>query len=481
MAIKTTSTKSTGSCIVMKFGGTSIKDGPMMERAIEIIKSRADRNPLVVFSAMGGVTDLLHECAERAHQGDENGALRLFANEIEQRHRDAVEYLISDDSVKSKVLTQLQEYFSEIKRLLSGLAILGELTMRSLDSILTYGERMSTFILANAMRARDLDVSLLDAREFLKTDHQYGQANPISKISEGNVQKMCGTLLESGKIVISQGFTGSTEEGVTTTLGRGGSDYSAAILGAYLNAAEIEIWTDVDGVMTADPRVVPEAHTISELSYEEAAELSYFGAKVLHSKTVRPAVEKNIPIRILNTFNPESLGTLIHKDAGNHQQTIKAITCVAKLSQINVEGRGMLGVPGVAGRVFSTVADVGASVLMISQSSSEQSICFVVEQESADRSVEALNEEFDRELAKRNIDKIHAESGIVIITAVGMGVKDTPGIFARVFGALGNSDINVRSIAQGSSEHNLSIVVLEEDANEALRQIHKEFKLDQPS
>ena len=465
--------------IVMKFGGTSVKNAEMIERVIDIVQSRSDRSLLVVLSAMAGVTDSLHECAEAAHRGREERALELFESQIVQKHCEAVNQLLNNPVQKASLLAELETHFGEIRTLLQGLAILGELTPRSLDAVMTYGERMSTLILSCAMQERGIGVALCDAREILKTDHRFGKASPLLSESESLTRAKLEPLFDS-KIVVTQGFAGSTAEGLTTTLGRGGSDYSAAIFASLLNAEEIEIWTDVDGVMTADPRVVPEAHTIRELSYEEAAELSYFGAQVLHSKTVRPAVEKNIPIRILNTFNPDGTGTLIHKDAGNHQQTIKAITCVDKLSQINVEGRGMLGVPGVAGKVFSTVADVGASVLMISQSSSEQSICFVVEEASSDQAVQALREVFERDLAKRNIDKIHAESGIVIITAVGMGVKDTPGIFARVFGALGNSEINVRSIAQGSSEHNLSIVVLEKDANEAIRQIHKEFKLDQP-
>jgi len=466
--------------IVMKFGGTSIKDAALMERAIEIVKSRADRQPLVVLSAMGGVTDALHRCAEEAHRGDESEALSILAHDVIEPHLKAAEVLIEDGERKRGLLESLHEHFGEIKNLLKGLAILGELTPRSLDAVLSYGERMSTRIVTAAMEEQGLDVQWADAREIIKTDHQFGQATPRLAGSTTNAKDMLKRILGAGKVIVTQGFVGSTEEGLTTTLGRGGSDYSAALFGAMLQAEEIEIWTDVDGVMTADPRVVPEAHTIAHLSYEEAAELSYFGAKVLHSKTVRPAVEKNIPIRILNTLKPDGAGTLISNDAENHKQTIKAITCVDKLSQINVEGRGMLGVPGVAGRVFTTVAREGVSVLMISQSSSEQSICFVVYSDSADRAVSSLNEEFERELHKRNIDKIHAEDGIVIITAVGMGVKDTPGIFARVFGALGKGEINVRSIAQGSSEHNLSIVVMETDAHEALRQIHKEFNLDRP-
>jgi aspartate kinase len=466
--------------IVMKFGGSSVKDGAMIEKVIEIIASRLDRNPLVVLSAMGDTTDLLQQSAEEARLGNESDALNILEEDIADLHIETIEHLMTEEKNKENLKSNIRNHVEEIGTLLKGLAILGELTSRSLDAVLSHGEQMSTRILATAIAERDFEVEWFDAREIIQTDQRFSEATPILQETELRAKNRILPRLKSGAICITQGFVGSTESGLTTTLGRGGSDYSAAILGSVINVEEIEIWTDVDGVLTADPRIVSDAHTIAKLSYEEAAELSYFGAKVLHSKTVRPAVEKGIPLRILNTYNPGSVGTLIDRRGEENGRTIKAITCVRKLSQINVEGRGMLGVPGVAGRVFSTVADEQINVLMISQSSSEQSICFVVEHESAGRAVEALNENFERELRRRNIERIHAENGIVIITAVGMKVRDTPGVFARIFGALGANGINVRSIAQGSSDHNLSIVVLDDDAEEAIRHIHREFGLEKP-
>ncbi|MBI1730325.1 aspartate kinase, monofunctional class [Candidatus Acetothermia bacterium] len=463
--------------IVMKFGGTSVKDAGMMARVIEIVQSRIASKPLVVLSAMSGVTDALVCAAEEAHQGDEKRALETFEKDVIERHTLATRELIKDSKRRKILDDSLEKHFQEIRMLLKGLAILGELTPRSLDAVLSYGEHMSTLIMTAAMQERGLGAERVDARKILITDERFTQASPIMIICEERTKKTILPLIRQKKIPVTQGFIGSTESGLVTTLGRGGSDYSAAIFGALLEAEEIEIWTDVNGVMTADPRVVKDARTIDELSYEEAAELSYFGAKVLHSKTIRPAVEKSIPLKILNTFEPDNPGTKIFKDAAEDGRTIKAITFVKKLSQVNIEGRGMLGVPGVAAKVFTAVAHENINVLMISQSSSEQSICFVVEERSTDRAVKALNEIFERELERRNIDRIHAESGIVIITAVGMGVKDTPGIFGRVFGALGRCNVNVRSIAQGSSEHNLSIVVLEKDAEKAIREIHQEFEL----
>ena len=466
--------------IVMKFGGTSVKDAAALERVIEIVRSRQERQPVVVLSAMAGTTDALQRCAEEAHQGHEREALQLLEAEVVSRHSRAVEELIQDPMQRRLLLDSLEKHFQEIQMLLRGLAILGELTPRSLDAVLAYGERLSTLMATAAMQERGLPAHWLDARELIVTDEQFTQATPLLAESAERVEQHLKPLLNE-KIPVTQGFVGSTPDGRTTTLGRGGSDYSAALLGALLDAEEIEIWTDVDGVMTADPRVVPEARTLRELSYTEAAELSYFGAKVLHPKTIRPAIERDIPLRILNTFNPEAPGTRIVRESAREPRTVKAITAIKNLSLINVEGRGMLGVPGVAARVFTAVAHEGINVLMISQSSSEQSICFAVESSAAGRALRALHEAFERELEKRLIDRIGSQDDVAIVAVVGAGMRGTPGIGAKVFRALGEAGINVISIAQGSSEHNLSLVVARADAEEAVRCIHKEFRLEEPS
>ena len=466
--------------IVMKFGGTSVQDAAAMEQVAEIVRTRLAREPAVVVSAMAGVTDALIHCAEEAHQGREQGAIKQL-DSLTSRHISVIEDLIQDPSHRRLVSDAIEKHVQEIQVLLRGLAILGELTPRSFDTVVSYGERLSSLILTEAMRERDLSAHWLDAREFIVTDDQFTQANPLMELCAPRAREHVLPLLGNGKIPVTQGFIGSTEDGRTTTLGRGGSDYSAAILGALLNAEEVEIWTDVDGVMTADPRIVSEAHTISELSYAEAAELAYFGAKVLHPKTITPAVEKGIPLRILNTFSPKKSGTLIVQDVRNDGRTVKAITAIKGLSLVTVEGRGMLGVPGVAAGVFTAVAREGVNVLMISQSSSEQSICFIIEVSSADRALKALRETFELELVRRNIDRIEAQEGVAIVAVVGAGMRGTPGIGAKVFGALGKGEINVISVAQGSSEHNLSLVVREEDANRAICEIHQEFGLGEGS
>lgn len=270
------------------------------------------------------------------------------------------------------------------------------------------------------------------------------------------------------------GFIGATEEGVTTTLSRGGSDYTAAILGDCLDADEVWIWTDVDGVMTADPRIVDEARAIPALSYGEVSEMAYFGAKVLHPKTIRPIIERNIPLWVKNTFNPSYPGTRILHDPEIPDGEIKAVTAIHGLSMITVEGRGMLGVPGIAARTFASVASRGVSVLMISQASSEQSICFLIPMQTVASVQDAIEKEMALELARRDIDKIWSVDDVVIVTAVGAGMRSTPGIAARIFGALGGSEINVIAIAQGSSECSMSLVVEAKDATNAIRQIHKE-------
>jgi aspartokinase/homoserine dehydrogenase 1 len=283
-------------------------------------------------------------------------------------------------------------------------------------------------------------------------------------------------LIEQTVVPVVTGFIGATADGVTSTLGRGGSDYSAAILGSCLDSDEIWIWTDVNGVLTADPRVVPEAHTLPRISYNEAAELAYFGGKVLHPKTMLPAMERDIPIRILNTFEPQHPGTLVTASAVNGH-SVKAITTIRDLGIVTVEGRGMMGVPGIAAKVFSAVAHEGISVLMISQASSEQSICFVIRQADAARAIAALNRTFELELARHNVDRIWSQSNVAIVAVVGAGMRGTPGIGAKVFGALGQRSINVISVAQGSSEYNISLVVSQDEAHAAVKAIHQEFEL----
>jgi aspartate kinase len=357
--------------------------------------------------------------------------------------------------------------------------VLGELTPRGLDVISGTGERLAAPLLAAVLRAHGVPAEWVDAAEIIVTDDNFGSANPLLEPTTRHAQARLFPLLTGGIVPVVTGFVGATETGISTTLGRGGSDYSAAILGAALNAGEIQIWTDVNGVMTADPRIVPEARTIPEISYTEAAELAYYGAKVLHPKTILPAIERGIGLRVLNTFQPDHPGTLIVSEPKPTANVAKAISAIKGLTLITVEGRGMLGVPGIAARTFSAVARAGANVLMISQSSSEQSISFVVRDSERDAVVAQLELEMSRELASHHIDRVRADTGVVIVAVVGAAMKGTPGIAARIFTALGEAGINVIAIAQGSSECNISLVVAQGDADHAVRRIHAAFNLDQ--
>jgi len=480
--------------IIMKFGGTSVGGAEQIARVAEIVKrfresglrhssptkgkhaTRNTQHAIIVVSAMSGVTDALISAARSAGQRD-GETFRQVAGELRRRHREVVEKLVPSAGRRASLLWEIDALVNDFENLCQAIFVLGELTARGLDAVASFGERLSARIVAAALRERGVPAQAVEATNLVVTDDNYGAASPLMDETRERTRAVLLPLLEEGVTPVVTGYIGATAEGTTTTLGRGGSDYSAAILGSCLDSSEIWIWTDVDGVLTADPRVVPEARTLPEISYGEAAELSYFGAKVLHPKTILPAVERSIPLRILNTFNPDHPGTLIVAQEHPSAHAVKAITSIKGLSLVTVEGRGMIGVPGIAAKLFAAVASEGISVLMISQSSSEQNICFVIPQGATERALEALERAFELELARRNVDRIWAQGDVAIIAAVGAGMRDTPGVAAKVFGALGSRDINIISMAQGSSKYNLSLVVSEEEADDAVRAIHQDLRL----
>ncbi len=461
----------------MKFGGSSVGDGGRIRNVARIVGDHAAREgtPVVVVSAMQGVTDMLISAAEAASRRD-NGALHRTIAELYSRHEEAATEVAAPEE-REGLLSEVRALIRDLENLCAAVGILGELTPRGLDAVASFGERLSARLLAAALRREGHTARALEASNFIITDARHGAASPLWEHTRERTRATVLPLLEEGTIPVITGFIGATPEGVVTTLGRGGSDFSASIVAASLDADEIWIWTDVDGVMTADPRIVPEARTLPRLSYAEAAELSYFGARVIHPKTVLPAVERGIPIRIKNTFNPDGPSTVIASSPAGDEPGVRAITAIKGLGIVTVEGRGMIGVPGIAAKVFSAVAQEGISVLMISQSSSEQNICFVIRDAELDRAIAALKEAFAPELAVRNVDRIWAEDGVAIVAVVGSGLRRTPGIAAKLFGALGKVGINVISIAQGSSEYNISIVVSEAQVEDAVRAIHREFDL----
>ena len=454
---------------VLKFGGTSVASPDALERVARIVAAEGER--VAVVSATAGTTDALIAAARTAAAGDAAGAEEAMGR-LAGMHRDLLGRAAQGDGSAAAALDELAQ---RAQALLRSVAILHECSARSQDAIVAYGELASAEIVASSLRARGLDAVAVAATRFVVTDDAFGSAAPAFEETYARARAELEPLLRAGKVPVVTGFIGATREGVTTTLGRGASDYTAAILAAALRASECLVYTDVSGVMSADPRIVEGARPLSDLSYAEAAEMSYFGAKVLHPRAVLPAIEVGIPVRILNTFAPDAPGTRITARAVPDGSVVKATTSLGGLALVTVQGAGMSGVPGFAAKVFDTTAAERVSVLMISQSSSENSICFVVPIDTGERLRTALQRMLVRELAHHDVERVAVESPIAVVAAVGEGMRGTPGVAARIFGALGRAGVNVIAIAQGSSELNVSLCVLEADQARAVRAIHQEF------
>jgi aspartate kinase len=461
--------------IVAKFGGTSVGAVAEIDRAARIIHNMREEKPMVVLSAMARVTDSLLAAGEAALAGKARERDDILW-EIRSRHDQVILELLKKRAAADAVHQTLAPLWEEMQKVFTGVALLREMSARSRDLISSFGERLITPIFAAYLIELGLRAEAVDARQYIITSDE----SEFMLVDFDETTRRCQKLVKmakSGVVPVITGFICSTPDGVTTTLGRGGSDYSASIIGSCVKAAEIQIWTDVNGVMTADPRMVPEASVLDRVSYKEAAEMSYFGAKVLHPKTIMPAADQKIPIRIKNSFAPEVPGTLISAETPMHQHGVKTVTSITGLMMVSVEGRGMIGVPGVAGRVFTTTARHKISVLMFSQGSSEQHISLVVSRQDGDETVKALRREFNSEIERRRIDRISGAPEIAIIALVGEGMKGLPGVAARAFGILGEGGVNILMIAQGSSELNLSFVVKQKDAPRAVQLIHKAFEL----
>jgi aspartokinase/homoserine dehydrogenase 1 len=462
---------------VMKFGGTSVGDATCIARTAQIVAKAARENPcVVVVSAMSGVTNRLIEAARKAATGDSSEG-GLLTNVLRAQHAAALEALIHEPEARQSVMQKLDGVLAEAKRLYDGTALLRELTPRTLDEVSSLGERLSAPIVAATVGTFGLRSESIDATELIVTDAFHGGAEPLMELTREKAQARLGPLLAEGSVPVVTGFIGATVEGRLTTLGRGGSDYSATILGAAMDASEVVIWTDVDGVLTADPRLVPEARTIPVISYREAAELAYFGAKVLHPKTLNPVMEAGITVWIRNSFAPERPGTKITPQGRSIGGGVKALTAIRDVTLIAVGGPGIVGLPDVVGRTFSTTADLRANVLLISQSSSQNDICFIVSASDAARTVEALRKEFAHDLAHHKVEHVTVVNNIAIVAVVGENMRGTPGVAGRTFAAMGRENINLIAIAQGSSESNISFVIEDQAVKKALVATHKEFGL----
>jgi aspartate kinase len=463
--------------LVMKFGGTSVGDGPRIRNVAKLVKKYHDEGNEVVAvaSAMTGITDRLFEMAQVAKDTCSIVEVEKSFAEVKQRHQTAIASAIDDENIRGEVAVVIDQRLLELKNALVGVCYLGELTNRSLAYIYSFGERMSTPILSGSLRSMGIkSVALSGGDAGVITDSKFESAKP-DPITDVKVKEKLLPLLGKGILPVVTGFVAANEKGTITVLGRGGSDYSASIIGAAIDADEIWIYTDVNGIMTTDPRVVPEARTLPVVTYLEAMEMSYFGAKVLHPKTIEPAVKKGIPVRVLNTFQPDHPGTVVlMRDDSDHRNLIKAVTMIKNIALINISGAALSGTPGIAGRIFSALGKEDINVIMISQASSEFNVSLAVDGTQADKALAALQREFSEDLAQ----SFTCNNNVCVIAVVGERMAGSPGVAGRLFTALGEKGINIRMISQGSSEANISFVVNKDDAHKAVKVLHDVFELN---
>ena len=462
--------------LIMKFGGTSVGSAERIRGVAAIIAAHSSKPLIVVTSAMTGVTDALIQATEAIARGDES-ALKQHLHDINERHHTAAHELGLDPSPKYDLGAVLTEMLRELHT--TALAACGrsDTSPQMYDMIVSYGERLCIQLLSAAARQAGVNAQPIEATQLIVTTDGFSDAEPLLDTSAVKARQMLTPLIKAGIVPIVTGFIGATTEGAITTLGRGASDYTATILGYCLDAKAVWIWTDVTGVMTADPRLIPEARTIDHLSYHEAAELSYFGAKVLHPLTMVPASLKNIPIHIKNTFEPTAVGTQISGLSADTHGAVKAITTKSGLAMITVQGKRVSGVPVVAAKVFGALADANIEVFLISQASSEHNISFAVKSQAGEHSVTAIREALTGELAEQTIEDVHLRHALSIVAVVGEGMQATSGVVGKVFASLGTSGVDVVAIAQGSSERSISCVVEDGDANTAIKSLHQTFKL----
>ncbi|KAA9038130.1 bifunctional aspartate kinase/homoserine dehydrogenase I [Ginsengibacter hankyongi] len=457
---------------VLKFGGTSVANAKNINTVVSIVqeKLKEDIRVAVILSALGGITDALLEAATLASLGDITYKEKLLA--IEQRHLAVVKELIPLDK-QSSVLSMVKKRCNEIEDTCNGVFLLKELSLRTKDSIVSYGELLSSQIFAAKLKSLDINNTWKDARDLIITSSDFGNATVDFTVTNKNIKDFIATV--DSPVIIVPGFTGKDKSGNTTTLGRGGSDYTAAIIGAGIEASVVEIWTDVSGMMTADPRLVSNAKIIQEISYQEAMELSHFGAKVIYPPTIQPLMNKGIPVVIKNTFAPSYPGTWIHNEIKKNGNSIRGISSINNLSLISLEGSGMVGIPGFSKRLFEALSNEKINVILITQSSSEHSICVGIEEANADRAKTVIDEAFAYEIEIKKVEPLVVEKGLAIIALVGDNMKNHPGISGKMFGALGRNGVNVRAIAQGSSERNISAVIALTDVKKAINVLHEEF------
>jgi bifunctional aspartokinase / homoserine dehydrogenase 1 len=456
---------------VLKFGGSSVANAANISKCIAIIRKAIERDKtIVVVSALGGMTDNLLHCATAAAAGDERYAESLKG--IEQRHLDSVRELVPVTS-QSSMLSMVKKTCNELEDIFKGIFLLRELSARTKDWVLSFGELLSSRILSASLTAQDVTNDWKDSRELIVTDSRFGHALVDFPATKKKMAAHFQAAISS--LFIVPGFIASDALGITTTLGRGGSDYTAAIYGSMLDVKRIEIWTDVSGMMTADPRLVSNARVIPDISYQEAMELSHFGAKVIYPPTLQPVMNKGIPVWIKNTFAPADPGTLIEKISSSENNNIRGISSIHRIALLSLEGSGMIGIPGFSKRLFESLSRQQINVILITQASSEHSICVGVDSSQAAIAKISIDDAFAPEIQTGTVMPLIVEEDLAIVALVGDNMKSHPGISGKLFGALGRNGINVRAIAQGSSERNISAVISTKDVKKGVNVLHEEF------
>jgi aspartate kinase len=459
--------------ITMKFGGTSVGSPEAIGNLIAIVRESiaAGDRVVVVVSAMSGVTDLLLGAVREAAGGNKWAYLNA-AQKMRDRHEEVINLLTTPGRNREAVVSELAALLRQFTELCQAVHMLGEATPRIADAVVSFGERLSSRVVAAVLRHAGVEAIALDAGDLVITDDTFTSAAPLWEETDARIRERVLPLVEAGKTPVITGFIGATGKGHYTTLGRGGSDYSGAIFAACTDSDELIIWTDVDGVMTTDPRIDKRARVLPYVSYTEVGELAFFGAKVLHPKTVQPIVNQRIPLRVRNTFNPSHPGTLIGPENEQTPTVIKAVTSVRNVALLTVGGRGMIGVPGIAGRTFLAAASAGANILMIAQASSEQSFCFVVTADRAHEVKASIEAALHAEIARRDVDAVEVTANVAIVTVVGAGMRGTVGVSGRVFTAVGEAGVNIVAIAQGASECSISFVTTGDSMLHAVSTLH---------
>ena len=452
---------------VIKFGGTSVATSKSLKNVFSIIENQKE-NTIVVVSALGGITDLLHDFISSKGNSSVD-----YLKEIEERHLEIIHGLSKVEN-QSSLLSFLKQQLNELETILEAVSTIDEITKKTISKVLSFGEILSSKIIFELLNQRGNDISYLDSREIIFT--KYHNNNEIIDEEKTGISISNNIELIDSKLIIMPGFIATDSNNEISNLGRGGSDYTASVMANYTNCEALEIWTDVSGVFSANPKIVKNSKAIESLSYKEAMELSFFGAKVIYFPTLQPLIEKSIPAYIKNTFDKDAVGTCIsNKGENNEESTIKGISHIEKISLINFEGSGMVGVPGFSKRFFGALSERGINVIMITQASSEFSICVAVKESDANNAKISIDKEFEYEISQRKINECQIENSLSNIAIVGDKMKSKKGVSGKLFSTLGNNNINIRAIAQGASERNISIIIDEKDNTKALNSLHEAF------